>query len=45
MIKSQIFPFNTPFKPSVALTTWFIIDFILVILLILVCTIIPLILA
>jgi membrane protein YdbS with pleckstrin-like domain len=45
MVKSQIFPLNTPFKPSVALTTWFIVDFILVILLILTCTIVPVIIA
>ena len=45
MVKSQIFPLNTPFKPSVALTTWFIIDFLLVILLILTCTIVPVIIA
>jgi len=43
MEKSQIFPLNIPFKPSVALKTWFIVDFILIILLILSCTIIPLI--
>ena len=45
MVKRQIFPLNTPFKPSVALTTWFIVDFILVILLILTCTIVPVIIA
>jgi membrane protein YdbS with pleckstrin-like domain len=45
MVKSQIFPLNTPFKPSVALTTWFIIDFLLVILLILTCVIVPVIIA
>jgi len=27
--KSQIFPINTPSKPSVALTTWFFADFML----------------
>ena len=37
MVKSQIFPINTLFKPPVALTTWFIVDFILVIVLILSC--------
>ena len=42
MEKSQIFPLNIPFKPSGALKTWFIVDFILIILLILSCTIIPL---
>jgi uncharacterized protein len=42
MEKSQIFPLNIPFKPSVALITWFIVDFILLFLLILSCTIIPL---
>ena len=45
MPKSQIFPINTPFKPSGALTTWFIIDFTLVILLILSCIIVPVIIA
>ena len=45
MAKSQIFPLNTPFKPSVALTTWFIVDFTLVILLILSCMIVPVIIA
>ena len=45
MPKSQIFPLNTPFKPSVALTTWFIIDFTLIILLILSCIIVPVIIA
>jgi hypothetical protein len=45
MVKSQFFPLNTPFKPSVALTTWFIIDFLLVILLILTCVIVPVIIA
>jgi hypothetical protein len=45
MVKSQIFPLSTPFKPSVALTTWFIVDFTLVILLILSCIIVPMIIA
>jgi len=45
MVKSQIFPLNTPFKPSVALTTWFIVDFILAIVLILSVTIVPVIIA
>jgi membrane protein YdbS with pleckstrin-like domain len=45
MIKSQIFPLNAPFKPSAALTTWFIVDFMLIILLILSFTIIPVIIA
>ena len=45
MIKNQIFPLNTPFKPSAALTTWFIVDSILVILLIFSFTIIPAIIA
>jgi membrane protein YdbS with pleckstrin-like domain len=45
MVKSQIFPLNTPFKPSVALTTWFFVDFMLVILLILSFTILPAIIA
>jgi hypothetical protein len=45
MEKSQIFPLNIPFKPSVALITWFIVDFILLILLILSCTTIPLVIS
>ena len=45
MVKSLIFPLNTPFKPSVSLTTWFIIDFILAIVLILSVTIVPVIIA
>jgi membrane protein YdbS with pleckstrin-like domain len=45
MAKSQIFPLNTPFKPSVALTTWFIVDFALIILVILSCLIVTQILA
>jgi len=45
MVKSLIFPLNTPFKPSVSLTTWFIIDFILAIMLILSVTIVPVIIA
>jgi len=45
MAKSQIFPLNTPFKPSVALTTWFIVDFALIILLILSCLLVTQILA
>jgi membrane protein YdbS with pleckstrin-like domain len=45
MAKSQIFPLNTAFKPSHALTTWFIIDFILLIILILSCTIGPMLIA
>ena len=45
MVKSQIFLLNRPFKPSVAFTTWFIVDFILVILLIISCTIVPVIIA
>ena len=45
MVKSQIFPINTLFKPSVSLATWFIVDFILVIVLILSCMIVPVIIA
>ena len=45
MPKSQIFPLNTPFKSSVALTTWFILDFTLLIMLILSCIIVPVIIA
>jgi membrane protein YdbS with pleckstrin-like domain len=41
MVKSPIFPLNTPFKPSVALTTWFYVDFMLFVLFILFITIIP----
>jgi hypothetical protein len=45
MVKNQIFPLNTPFKPSVALTTWFFVDFMLFLLFILSFTIIPAIIA
>jgi len=45
MIKSHIFLLNTPFKPSAALTTWFIVDFMLIIVLILSCIIVPMIIA
>ena len=45
MVKSQIFPLNTLFKPSVSLATWFIVDFILVIVLILSWMIVPVIIA
>jgi membrane protein YdbS with pleckstrin-like domain len=45
MVNSQIFPLNAPFKPSAALTTWFIVDFMLFILLIFSFTIIPVIIA
>jgi membrane protein YdbS with pleckstrin-like domain len=45
MAKSPTFPLNTPFKPSVALTTWFIVDFTLIILVILSCLLVTQILA
>ena len=45
MVKSQIFLLNTPFKPSAALTTWFIVDFMLIIVLMLSCIIVPMIIA
>ena len=45
MVKSQIFPLNIPFKPSMALVNWFIVDFILLTLPVLSFTIIPFILA
>jgi membrane protein YdbS with pleckstrin-like domain len=45
MVKSQIFPLNTPFKPSVALITWFIVDFILLTLPVLSFTVLPVIFA
>ena len=32
LIKSQIIPLNTPFKSSITLSPWFIVDFILLIL-------------
>jgi hypothetical protein len=35
------FPLSTPFKPAPALTTWFIIDFFLIVVLILACTVFP----
>lgn len=45
MVKSQIFPLNIPFKPSMALVNWFIVDFMLLTLPVLSFTIIPFILA
>jgi len=45
MVKSQIFPLNIPFKPSVALVNWFIVDFMLLTLPVLSFTIIPFLLA
>jgi hypothetical protein len=45
MVKNHIFPLNSPFKPSAALTTWFIVDFMLIIVLILSCIIVPMIIA
>jgi len=45
MVKSQIFLLNTPFKPSAALMTWFIVDFMLIIVLMLSCIIVPMIIA
>ena len=45
MAKNQIFPLNTPFKPSTAFITWFIVDFILVVLLTLSFTVVPVLIA
>jgi len=39
------FPRSTPFKPSPALITWFIIDFALIVVLILACTVFPVLLS
>ena len=41
MSEPETFPRNTPFKPSAAFIPWFIIDFGLVVLLILACTLLP----
>ena len=35
------FPLSTPFKPAPALITWFIVDFALIVVLILACTVFP----
>lgn len=45
MVTRQRFPLNTPFKPSVALTTWFFVDFMLLMLFVLSFTFIPAIIA
>jgi membrane protein YdbS with pleckstrin-like domain len=39
------FPLSTPFKPAPALVTWFIVDFVLFMVFILVCTVVPVLLA
>jgi len=40
-----LFPHNVPFKPSAAFVPWFIIDFILLMILIAACTVLPVLLA
>ena len=45
MTKENHFPLSTPFKPSPALVNWFIIDFALFVILILACTVIPVLLS
>lgn len=45
MTGSDTFPKNIPFKPSPAFVPWFIIDFILFVILIAACTVIPFVLA
>jgi len=45
MSEPDTFPRNTPFKPSAAFIPWFIIDFGLFVLLILACTILPILLS
>jgi hypothetical protein len=39
------FPLSTPFKPAQALVTWFIVDFALIVLFILACTVFPVLLS
>ena len=39
------FPLNTPFKPAPALVNWFIIDFALIVIFILACTVFPVLLS
>lgn len=41
MSEPEHFPRNVPFKPSAAFIPWFIIDFILLMVLILACTVLP----
>jgi len=45
MIRSDLFPRNVPFKPSTAFIPWFIIDFLLLVVLIAACTVVPLLLS
>jgi len=41
MSEPEHFPRNVPFKPSAAFIPWFIVDFILVMVLVLACTVLP----
>ena len=45
MTGSDLFPRKVPFKPSTAFIPWFIIDFLLFLVLILACTVLPMLLA
>jgi membrane protein YdbS with pleckstrin-like domain len=45
MVPEIHFPLSTPFKPSPALVNWFIIDFALIVIFILACTVFPVILS
>ena len=45
MATENYFPLNTPFKPAPTLVTWFIIDFAFLMVLILACTVLPVILS
>ena len=41
MVPEIHFPLSTPFKPAPALVNWFIVDFALIVIFILACTIFP----
>lgn len=45
MAKENHFPLSTPFKPAPALVNWFIIDFALIVIFILACTVFPVLLS
>ncbi len=45
MAPENHFPLSTPFKPALALVNWFIVDFALIVIFILACTVIPVLLS
>ncbi|MDP3396476.1 MAG: PH domain-containing protein [Methanoregula sp.] len=45
MVPKTHFPLSTPFKPAPALVNWFIVDFTLIVILILACTLFPVLLS